>query len=305
MNNRKILITGVSGALGGNLAFYYKDRNDVAGVFRNNLFTMQGVKTIQTDLTISKDVERMFEGLRPDVVIHCAALIDMDFCENFPDAAYSHNVLATQNIMNALKRAETMLVFISTDYVYDDVGEHKEDDLPKPVNEYGRSKLMAEKIALNHKNSLVLRTTFFGLSIGEKKTYVEKAVANLKQGQKVKGFQDAFSSPIYIGDLSRIIELAVDKGIRGVFNVGSRDGLSKYELLRRISRSIGQDERLVEPNSVDSIVMAAKRNKNAVMNVRKISRALGMDMPSISETVARFAADIEERDYLNNEKVAA
>ena len=172
---RKLMITGASGVLGSNLASIYKTRYDVVGVYRQNLIDMENVRMAQADLSAGDQVDRLIDVYSTDVVIHCAALVDMDLCEQDPAQAYRQNVLPLENLARSLQGKGIKLVYISTDCVYDAGNrQHTEDEAAVPVNEYGRSKLMGEKAALSLEGAVSLRTTFFGreqLETGRRDNY--------------------------------------------------------------------------------------------------------------------------------------
>ena len=289
-----MMITGASGVLGSNLAFFYKTHYDVVGVYRQNLIDLEGVRMVQADLSAGDQVDGLIDKYVPDVVIHCAALVDIDRCERNPSQAHQQNALTAQNLVRSLQSKDVKLVFISTDYVYNANGGHTEDEPEAPVNEYGRSKLMGEKAALSLKNAVALRTTFFGRGTCFKKTHSDQMISSLLRGEKVRGFDDVFFSPLYIFDLVEIIERVFLKDLNGIFNAGASNGVSKFILLRQIAENLGLNTDLIEPISVDALSLAAQRNKNAVMNVGRLSAALGMEMPDVKEMVARFADDLRQ-----------
>jgi dTDP-4-dehydrorhamnose reductase len=289
----KILITGASGVLGSNLAFFYKTRYQLVGVYLRHFINLPDVLMAKADLLSGVQVKCLVDEHDPDTVIHCAALPYIDRCETNPAEALRQNVQITENIAHALQGKGKKLVFISTDNVYSADGPHHEGEPAAPVNEYGRTKLMAEEAALALKGAVVLRTTFFGCGTYFISTHSEQMILSLLQGKVVKGFDDVFFSPLYISDLSRIIEEVIRKDLAGIFNVGSSQGISKYGLLRQIALSLDLDVDLIEPVSVDSLSLPAARNKNAVMKVDCISAVLGVRMPGIVESVARFVDDLK------------
>ncbi len=292
---RKLMITGASGVLGSNLASFYKTHYDVVGVYRQNLINLEDVRMVQADLCAGDKVDRLIDTYHPDVVIHCAALVDIDRCERDPSEAYRQNVLPAENLVRSLHGKDMKLVFISTDGIYSsNAGKHTEEEPEAPVNEYGRSKFMGEKAALSLKDAVALRTTFFSRGTSLKKSFYEQMISSLSRDEKVRGFDDVFFSPLCVLDLVEVIEQVLRKNLDGVFNTGASNGVSKFVLLCQIAKNLGLNTGLIKPISVDSLSLDAKRNKNAVMNVDRISAALGMKMPEVKETVARFAEDFRK-----------
>ena len=109
------------------------------------------------------------KNLKLDIVIHAAALVDVDVCEKNPKVAYNENVLSTSNLLQCIDKS-TKLIFISTIAVYPNgKGPHLENNTG-PVNYYGKTKLLCEKEVREHEKHLILRTVFFGFSKNKKRT---------------------------------------------------------------------------------------------------------------------------------------
>lgn len=292
---KKVLITGVSGLLGNNLAYCFKDRYEIVGVYHRHPVTLEGIQTRAADLTISEEAAALLRDVRPDVLIHCAAQANVDACEENPEEAWRINGLATRYLCQAAEGLSTKLVYISTDLVYDgEKGGFSEDDPPNPVNVYGQTKLRAEAEALKRPGTLVLRTNFFGWNVQEKWSLGEWAVHCLSAGKPIKGFCDSIFSAIYIFELAKILEKAFLKDLAGVYNCGSRTSLSKYDFLRTIAGKLGLDEGLIERISVHDFGFKARRARNLSLNVAKLSRAVGMRMPSLEESIDLFVQDLRK-----------
>ncbi len=290
-NKKRMLITGVSGLLGSNLAFFFKDHYDVVGVFHEHAVAMEGVVMARADLCSSAAVKALIVRHDPDIVIHCAAQANVDACEDDPKAAQRQNVRMTEHIVQALGGKRTKLVFISTDLVYGTSSRpHKEDEPLSPCNEYGRTKVLAEKAVLKRKNSLVLRTNFFGWSVGEKKSLGEWVIESLSRNDPIRGFTDVHFSALYTFDLANILDQCLKQNVSGVYNLGARTSLSKYTFLEKIASALGLDVSLINKISVDDSPLRAPRNKNTVLDVHKISSALGIVLPTAEDSLTNFVA---------------
>jgi dTDP-4-dehydrorhamnose reductase len=291
---KKILITGASGVVGSNLAFFYKGRYQLTGVYLRHAMALAGATMLKTDLLRPGDAAALLDRCCPDTVIHCAGLPYIDECEKDPERAYRQNVTMTENLVRALEGRDTRLVFISTDNVYGDDGPQDEEDGGLPINEYGCSKRLAEQAALTIKDAVVLRTTFFGCGTSLTQTHSEQLILSLSRKEKIRAFTDVFLSPVYIFDLAAIIEDVVQKKLTGIFNIGSSEGISRYELWRQIASRLGLEADLIEPVPMASVALPARRKRNAVMKTQKIARALGRPMPGIVPGVTRFTDDLKK-----------
>jgi dTDP-4-dehydrorhamnose reductase len=291
-NRLKMVITGVSGLLGNNLALYFRRLFDVVGLYHRHPVHFEAVETAGCDLTSRFQVNNILKRFQPEVVVHCASLTSVDLCELDPAAAHLHNVVATENLAVQMQSTNSALVYISTDAVYEGTkGNYSEKDPVCPQNHYGRTKLAGEKIVRQMKKGLILRTNFFGLNIQPKQSLAEWLLDRLARREPINGFHDAIFSSIYILELARVIEMALSAKLAGTFNCGTRDACSKYDFGRRLALVFGLNPNLILPVSIDGHHFAAKRGKNLSLNVSKIEKAINCRLPSIDECIQKFFED--------------
>lgn len=293
----KILITGVSGMLGSNLAHAYRDRHQILGVYMNNKVDLKNIQTIELNLIDSFKLNETVQKFNPDAIIHCAALVNVDKCEENKDAAYELNVRATRNVAQAIRRDKTKLVYISTDAVYNGVKGHFQEGEEDPVNHYGRTKLLGEREALQHDNALVLRTNIFGLNVRNKFSFGEWILDSLTKGNKINGFTDAIFSTIYTFCLSSVLEKCLKFDLRGIYNVGSSDCMSKYDFMLKVAQKFNLNQGLIGTSQVNKAGLTAKRGANLCMNVAKIEKALGHTMPAMEESINAFHRDCQKNIF--------
>lgn len=293
----KILITGVSGLLGSNLAWYFRKDNTVLGVYGQHQVAIAGVRTIGADLTQPFAVRSIIEEFEPNVVIHCAAITEIDKCEHDRKLAESVNVLAVRHLVRILKGTKAKLVHISSDAVYDGVkGQHKETDRLRPLSFYALTKCRAEKEALKHKNTLVVRTSFYGWnSISrDKRSLAEVILEHLRAQKRFQGFTDVYTGLIYTFDLAKLLDLAVRKNLKGIYNFVCSTFLTKYDFAVKLSRLFGCDESLIDSVSVDNSHFTAQRSKKLTLSTAKLSQALKIKIPTLEESLKNFHRDFEE-----------
>ncbi len=289
---RKMLITGISGLLGNNLAWHFARTFDVLGLYNDHAVVIPGIRTERCDLRDRRACNLLLDGFRPDVVIHCASLANVDQCENDPELSECVNVTCTQQIADALKGSEAHLVYISTDSVYEGTtGRYAEEDTVRPLNVYGRTKLEGEKPVLGRPGGLVLRTNLFGWNLQDKKSLGEWILGELAAGRPIGGFRDAMFSTIYTMELARVIDVAIRQKLTGLYNCGSSDSCSKYEFALKIADRFGFDRSLVRPISIDDFKFRARRGKNLSLSTAKIEAALEYRMPTIDRSVDEFYRD--------------
>ena len=291
-NKNKMLITGVSGLLGSNLAYYFKDKYDILGLYNSHPVLLDGIYTQKCDITESDKIKRTISGFSPNIIIHCASLTNVDECEADKEFTKLVNVSATKNIVEAVSDKDIKLIYISTDSVYDgEKGNFSEDDEVRPQNYYGQTKYEGELEVSKHSNSLILRTNLFGWNIQDKHSLGEWILKELKVNKSINGFKDACFSTIYTMELARVIDIAIRKKITGVFNCGSIDSCSKYEFAVKIADIYGFDESLINLISIDESRLTAKRGKDLSLDVTKLQKDLEYRMPDINDSIKSFYRD--------------
>jgi dTDP-4-dehydrorhamnose reductase len=294
-NKTRMLITGVSGLLGNNLAYYFREKYNVLGLYLSHSVNIKGIQTQRADLLSEVSFKNIVRDFNPDIIIHCASLADVDFCENNQELTDRINILGTKVVVESIKNQKTKLVYISSDSVYDGgKGNFSEKDLVNPQNYYGLSKYKGELEVLKKSEILILRTNIFGWNIQEKYSIAEWILHELSNKKQMKGFSDVFFSSIYNFDLAKILDIAINQNLTGLFNCGSSTSLSKYEFALCIADYFNLDKDLIQPISIDDFNLRAKRGKNLTLNVNELKNALNYNPPAISESIAAFYRDYRQ-----------
>ena len=112
-NDERMLITGVSGLLGNNLAYYFKNKYEILGFYCSHPVSIAGVKTEKLDLLDKSSIKKVIQEFNPSIIIHCASLANVDRCENDPEITSKINVLATKNIVEIIAGKNIKLIYIS------------------------------------------------------------------------------------------------------------------------------------------------------------------------------------------------
>jgi perosamine synthetase len=288
----RLLITGVSGLLGNNLAYYFKDKYEILGLYNSHPVTINGIRTEECDITNKNSIKRVINEFEPSIIMHCASLTNVDQCETEKDATNKINVLSTGYIVECVDNKDVKLIYISTDAVYNGIkGNFSENDDVSPLNYYGLSKYEGELEVAKKEESLVFRTNIFGWNIQNKKGLGEWVLDELQANRRINGFNDACFSSIYTLEFARIIDIAIKKDLSGVYNCGSADSCSKYEFAIKIADCIGFDKALISPISIDDFYFQAERGKRLGLNVNKLQRKLGYRLPTVDQSVEAFYRD--------------
>jgi len=292
----RILVTGASGLLGLNLTLAVLPLHQVIGVDRNNLVDVP-FELIKLDLLEDGILEGMLETVKPDGLIHCAALADMEACEKDAPGSQKLNAELPGKLASACWKLGVQMVHISTDGVFDGAkdGFYKEEDIPNPQGVYARTKREGELSVLSQNpQACVVRVNFFGWSLTGNHGLAEFFVKNLRAGKAVNGFGDVYFCPLFVGDLAEILLKMLEKKLSGLYHVVGSEVTSKYEFGKAIARKFGLDESLIHPISVDESGMKARRSHNLRLSVHKLSTALDMDIPGFSTGLEQFYTQAQQ-----------
>lgn len=290
-----MIITGVSGLLGNNLAHYFKDKYEIEGWYSSHKVSVEGVKARKVDIVYEKAISEIIGEYSPDVIIHCASLTDVDFCQRHKSLTKLVNSDSTRRLVRSSEDPKMKFVYISTDSVYDGgKGNFREDDPASPCNYYGMSKYEGEEAVREKENSLILRTNIFGWNIQKKDSIAEWIVHQLMKKRSIKGFKDVYFSSIYTFELARILEEMLAGDLKGLYNCASSTSLSKYEFACGVADRFSLDKSLIEPVKIDDFPFVAKRGKNLSLDSSKLSRILGKELPTIEESLDAFFRDYKE-----------
>lgn len=235
---KKMLITGASGFLGSHVAQYYKDKYEVLTPSHSEI-----------DIADESSVMTYFKDNRPDVVIHCAAISDVGRCEREPEFSWSINVVGTENVVKAAKEVSAKCVCCSSDQVYFGSAEtaaHKENEAIDPANVYGKEKAYAEESCLAiDADSVHLRLSWMYDAKDEKRMDFIKQLRACLCERKETVFSSKDKRGITdVWEVVRNIELAL--GLPGgIYNFGSPNDKSTYEMVMDICKSLGADSSYV------------------------------------------------------------
>jgi len=287
---RRVYITGVSGLLGANLALELKQRYVIGGA---DLVPAQMPELSTMDVVDLLDTERLRECLTrfsPDVVIHCAALVDVDYCERNQDHAFRANAGLPEILSSVCSDLGIKLIHISTDCVFDGTkqGEYTENDVPCPVNVYARAKLQGEISVLREPSNVVLRTNIYGWNYRSKQSLGEWIYHSLLEDKTLRMFTDVFFSPILVNHLSQIIKEIVDRGISGLYHAVGSSSITKCEFGRLLKEVFAIETGSIVEVSVDDHGFAAKRPKNLSLSNAKLRSALGVEIPDARAGLLEF-----------------
>ena len=281
-----VLVAGSSGLLGSSLVPMLRSRGlDVTSLSRSSN------SDLKLDLCGDLDVLGVLDRVAPDVIINLVSLTSVEHCEEAPNAAYLLNSKSVRNLAEWISHSSpsTHLIQISTDHVYDGAGLHDEGDITIR-NTYALSKLAGE-IEAEKVNATILRTNFVGRSEApHRESLTDWVYGSLMRREHVQVLSDVFFSPLSISTLNEIIYEVLRVKPTGVYNLGSRDGLSKSDFDFAFAELLGLPSIYMTPiESSSAKFLKATRPKNMLMDVSKFEARMNLRLPTLLEEIQKVA----------------
>ena len=292
----KILITGASGLLGINLAQETINAHDITAVDRGKLVNAP-FKILNGELLNAGTVDSALDSAQPEWLINCAALADLEACENNPDLSRRLNIDLPAQMAKACKVRGVSFVHISTDAVFDGEkdGFYTEEDMPNPLGVYSQTKFAGEQAVLaENSNAIVARVNFYGWSLSGRKSLAEFFHHNLTNNKSMSGFTDVQFCPMLVNDTARTLIKMLQKNLSGLYHVVGPQAMSKYQFGVEIARRFSLKEGEISPKSILSSSLTARRSNNLWLSTHKLSTALGESLPEFSTGLNEFYTQFEQ-----------
>ncbi|MBC7829988.1 MAG: NAD(P)-dependent oxidoreductase [Chitinophagaceae bacterium] len=292
----KILVTGANGLLGQELVglLLQKKYEVIAtskGPNRLELPSINNFAYRELDITDGLASQAVLNEYRPAVIIHAAAMTQVDECELNKIDCYNINVTATRFLIEAAKDIHAKFIYVSTDFIFDGLtGPYTEDDEPKPLNYYGSTKLSAEtEVMESGLNWSIVRTVLvIGNASGTRSNIITWVREKLTKGEKIKVVDDQFRTPTFTEDLAKGILLVVEKDATGIFHVSGKDLLTPYQIALKTADHFKLDHSLIEKADVTSFSQPAVRPPRTGFYIEKARKELGYEPLSFEEGLQKF-----------------
>ncbi|HEX6170506.1 MAG TPA: SDR family oxidoreductase [Chitinophagaceae bacterium] len=287
----KILITGANGFLGFYLTeqLLAKNFSVIAtgkGECRLPFTHDPNFQWLSMDFTDPFSIHDVFENIKPDVVVHAGAMSKPDECEMDQMKAYLVNAEGTVQLLINSEELKSFFIFLSTDFVFDgERGMYSEDDTPRPVNYYGRTKLEAEEAVKEYEDGwAIVRTVLvYGKNHSGHNNILKIVKEKLEKGEEYNVVDDQVRTPTYVGDLAKGIVSIIEKKATGVFHLSGKDILTPYQMAIKTAEHLKLDSSMIKKVTAASFSQPAKRPLKTGFIIDKARNELGYEPMSFEE----------------------
>lgn len=303
---KRILITGANGLLGQKLVALLTQQPavDLIATARgeNRLPFSEGYTYRSMDITDRQQVLDVIGEVRPAVVIHGAAMTDVDKCELHKDACWAQNVQAVEYIIEACRATDAFLLHVSTDFIFDGTaGPYDETAEANPISFYGWSKQAGES-AVRYSGQTgkplrwaIARTVLvYGIAHDMSRSNIILWVKkSLEDGKTIKVVTDQWRSPTLAEDLAMGCYLIAEKEAEGIFNISGKEVLTPYDMAIRTADYFGLDKSLITMADASTFTQVARRPPRTGFILDKARTVLGYDPHSFEEGIAVLADQLK------------
>ena len=291
----KFLVTGSSGLVGSQVVKDLVQQNHTVYSCYHDEKPLDGIP-IPLDLTDENKIIQTLEEIKPDRIIHLAAMTSVDLCETEQKLATQINTKATEILANQAAKQNAFFLYVSTDYVFDGKKKmKKEDDLPNPLGFYGKSKLDGEVILNKLASSWCIARTSTPFGIHHtKKSFPLWVKENLEARKEIPILVDQFTSPTYIPNLSKMLIEIATRQIIGIIHVSGATRISRYHLAKLVADKLGLDKKFLIPTKTDEMNWNAQRPKDSSLDVSLATEILDEKPQKIEQSLESFLSELQK-----------
>lgn len=293
----RMLLTGGTGLLALNWACALRNKWDVILATHLHEANLGGVVSCQVDLEDTAQLGHQLDHLSLDLIVHTVGLTNVGRCEEDRELARHVNAEIARNVAHASAIRNIGFIHISTDHLFAGTSSfYSEISPPQPLNEYGRSKLLAEEmVAEVCPQALILRTNFFGWGYARRQSFSDWIIYSLRSGKTLSLFDDVYFTPIHIDTLALAAHDLVAAGATGIFNLVGDERISKYDFGLQLAECFSLPKELIQRSQVGQANLSANRPRDMSLNNIKARQALGRPLGRLNDFLATLHSQEAER----------
>jgi len=286
----RLLVFGGAGFVGERLACRALQSGwEVFAADINCQSSVEGIECYQVEITDRAGIERVIKRTTPTLVVNTAALADIDRAEQEKELAWRINVTGAENVAGSCASIGARHVFFSSDAVFDgEVGPYREEDLPNPVNEYGKTKAAAENAVLGCcPAAVVLRISLvLGFPIHTGNSFLVNLQEKFNARKVINCPKDEIRTPIDVHTLCDCLLELAGTPYQGLLHIGCTESIDRYSLTTRLARAMGFSTDTIHAQASDSR-NRAPRHKRGILDVSKAQLVLNNKLPDLEKTIQR------------------
>ena len=284
---KKILFTGGSGLLSVNWALIKKSEFDIILALHNKIISITGTTSIILNFDNYQSLHNTINDLKVDIIIHTAAIANVEICEKDPELADIVNVQYSESIAKISTSLNIKLVHLSTDHLFDGLEMFKaENDVSNPLNIYAKTKLVAEeKICKYNRSALIIRTNFFGWGTHYRKSFSDFIIDNLRNKCSIDLFNNVYYTPIIISELVDITHKLITLNLNGVYNICSNERISKLDFGFMLADIFNLDTSLIKSIQIYQKANLVKRPIDMSLSNKKVKGVLSIEIIGLKDQI--------------------
>jgi dTDP-4-dehydrorhamnose reductase len=284
----RILVTGATGMLGTCIVEAWQGKYEVFATGRKNFEGNPATNFFEKDLK-DDSYEDILNWADPEIIVHCAALTHVDYCEDHPRETFNINSESVSKLHPG--KSNSRMLFISSDAVFKDGLPMATESMNADAESiYGQSKRDAEKTLFQVPGEhLSIRTTIVGKNLNPtKQGFAEWIIQSLRNETEITLFEDAIFTPITIWHLAQELEYLFDSSIKGILHISGTDAISKYEFAMKLCEGLSLDASLVKKGSIRNINFKAKRSLDQTLSSDYYQSLTDRELPTMDQTTSRI-----------------
>ncbi|MGE5400172.1 MAG: dTDP-4-dehydrorhamnose reductase [Ignavibacteriales bacterium] len=295
---KRILVTGANGMLGQRLVNYFsKERNvELLAASVEPAHFDSNVPYVQIDLSKRDSVKNIVYDFFPDYIVNAAAYTNVDMCEKDREMAWKVNVKGVEYLAETARIIDAHLIHMSTDYVFDGKnGPYTEEAKPRPLGYYGRTKLASENALrlIGATNTIIRTNVLYGPVKNGRPDFVRWVVNSLREYKEIRIVTDQIGNPTYIDDLVQGISKIIEFRKQGIFNIGGREFISRFDFTLKIADFFKLDKNLIKPILTAELNQPAHRPLRSGLVILKAETTLGYKPHSIQDALVKMKKELE------------
>jgi dTDP-4-dehydrorhamnose reductase len=295
MHAMKLLVTGSNGLIGSYFCRAQQLKKYEVYTVDHTQNSGYGASYSANLAAPADQLTGILEKVKPDIIVHFAAMTNVDQCESLQDKADSINHLSVQRLASYIQHnTSCYLLHMSTDYVFDGrKGNYSEIDPPNPINHYGMTKKLGEDELINCKSDswCIARTsTPFGLH-NKKESFPLYVIKSLQSRKEIRVARDQITSPTYAGNLAQMLHEIIERRIKGTMHVSGKSQISRFDQALQVASFFNLDADLIKGVEIRDLNWQAPRPMNSSLSVKKAEITLMTKPSGFLDSLPMFAKE--------------